>query len=51
VFTAPADLPEDLIGNALAQGWSVLAISVDYQPVGFGSHHWLAVDAAGTGCS
>jgi len=47
VFTAPADLPEDLIGNALAQGWSFLAISVGYQPVGFGSHHWLAVDAAG----
>jgi spectinomycin phosphotransferase/16S rRNA (guanine(1405)-N(7))-methyltransferase len=44
VFTEPADLPENLIGNALASGWSFRASSLTYQPVGFGSHHWLAAD-------
>ena len=48
VFTAPADLPAALIGNALADGWSFTATSLQYQPVGFGSHHWLARDASGT---
>jgi hypothetical protein len=47
VFTAPADLPVALIGNALADGWSFTATSLQYQPVGFGSHHWLATDARG----
>lgn len=45
VFTAPADLPVCLIRNALADGWSFTATSLQYQPVGFGSHHWLATDA------
>ena len=47
MFTAPADLPAPLIGNALADGWSFAATSLQYQPVGFGSHHWLATDARG----
>jgi hypothetical protein len=47
VFTAPADLPVALIGNALADSWSFSATSLQYQPVGFGSHHWLATDAHG----
>ena len=48
VFTEPPDLTAEQIGNALASGWSFRAISVDYLPVGFGSHHWLAVGADGT---
>jgi hypothetical protein len=48
VFTAPADLPVSLIGNALADRWSFTATSLQYQPVGFGSHHWLAADARGS---
>ena len=47
VFTAPTDLPASLIRNALADGWSFTATSLQYQPVGFGSHHWLARDAGG----
>jgi len=47
VFTAPDDLPVCLIRNALATGWSFTATSLQYQPVGFGSHHWLATDARG----
>jgi len=37
-----------LIGNALADGWSFTVTSLQYQPVGFGSHHWLATDARGS---
>jgi spectinomycin phosphotransferase len=48
VFTAPVDLPVSMIGNALADGWSFTATSLQYQPVGFGSHHWLATDARGS---
>jgi spectinomycin phosphotransferase len=48
VLTAPADLPLSLIRNALAEGWSFTATSLQYQPVGFGSHHWLATDAHGS---
>jgi spectinomycin phosphotransferase len=47
MFTAPDDLPVCSIGNALADGWSFTATSLQYQPVGFGSHHWLATDARG----
>ena len=48
MFTAPADLPVFMIRNALADGWSFTATSLQYQPVGFGSHHWLATDARGS---
>ena len=48
MFTAPDDLPVSLIGNALADGWSFTATSLQYRPVGFGSHHWLAADACGS---
>jgi hypothetical protein len=47
VFTVPDDLPASLIRNALADSWSFTATSLQYQPVGFGSHHWLATDARG----
>ncbi len=47
VRTEPADLHADLIGKALADGWSFEPVSLIYQPVGFGSYHWLAADAGG----
>ncbi len=47
MFTAPPDLPADLIADALADGWALRATSLEYRPVGFGSHHWLATDARG----
>jgi hypothetical protein len=47
VFTQPDDLSEDVIRAALAAGWDYRAGALSYQPVGFGSHHWLAADAAG----
>jgi spectinomycin phosphotransferase len=47
VFTRPGDLPESAIADALEQLWGFRAASLEYQAVGFGSHHWLAADAAG----
>lgn len=46
--TWPADLPEHLLVSALARGWGLTVASMTYRPVGFGSHHWDVLDAAGT---
>jgi spectinomycin phosphotransferase len=47
VFTEPDDLPKTILAGALQSHWRFTAVSVEYQPVGFGSHHWLATDGAG----
>jgi hypothetical protein len=47
VFSQPDDLAEGSIGDVLLAGWGFVASSVEYQAVGFGSHHWLAADARG----
>ena len=47
MLTQPDDLPEELILAALSDGWQFAAASLAYQPVGFGSHHWLAGDGGG----
>jgi spectinomycin phosphotransferase len=47
MLTAPADLPEPVLRAALESGWSLRAATLSYRPVGFGSHHWEATDAAG----
>jgi spectinomycin phosphotransferase len=47
VLTQPDDLSEDDIRAALAANWNFRAAALSYRPVGFGSHHWLATDAAG----
>jgi Phosphotransferase enzyme family len=47
VFTKPDDLPDSVLAGALQDLWGFAAASLEYQPVGFGSHHWLATDAAG----
>ena len=45
MLTQPEDLAEDLLRDALRDGWKFAATSLSYQAVGFGSHHWLAADA------
>jgi spectinomycin phosphotransferase/16S rRNA (guanine(1405)-N(7))-methyltransferase len=40
-------LPESTIADALEELWGFSADSLVYQPVGFGSHHWLATSTAG----
>jgi hypothetical protein len=47
VFTRPADLADETIHGALASGWGFDAAQLDYQAVGFGSHHWKATTASG----
>jgi spectinomycin phosphotransferase len=47
VFTRQADLAEDVLTEALTDRWQFAPASLEYQPVGFGSHHWLATNANG----
>lgn len=47
MFTRPADLPESAIAQTLERLWGFGVASIEYQPVGFGSHHWLATGRAG----
>jgi hypothetical protein len=47
VFTRPDDLTEGQIWEELAVSWDFAAQTLSYLPVGFGSHHWRAADAAG----
>lgn len=47
MLTPPDGLPEDVLASALERGWQVTAASMAYRPVGFGSHHWAVIDAAG----
>ena len=36
-----------MLSDELSEGWGFHAAQLSYQAVGFGSHHWLAVDSAG----
>jgi spectinomycin phosphotransferase len=47
VYTAPADLPESKLRAVLEAGWSLRAVTLEYRPVGFGSHHWELTDGTG----
>lgn len=41
MFAAPDDLTEDALAEVLLGGWKIQAASMSYQPVGWGSHHWV----------
>jgi aminoglycoside phosphotransferase (APT) family kinase protein len=47
VLIPPAGLPEAELMAVLAQGWGMSVASLQYQAVGWGSHHWAVTDAAG----
>lgn len=47
MFTQPVDLDERSITKSLRDGWDFVATGLAYRPVGFGSHHWLAIDERG----
>jgi spectinomycin phosphotransferase/16S rRNA (guanine(1405)-N(7))-methyltransferase len=47
VRSAPDDLTDDALAAALARHWVIAVASIEYRPVGFGSHHWEVVDADG----
>jgi spectinomycin phosphotransferase len=42
VHTEPQDLDRASLAGALERHWSIAVRSIDYRPVGFGSHHWAA---------
>jgi aminoglycoside phosphotransferase (APT) family kinase protein len=48
VLTPPDGLSEDQLVSALGTHWRLDAEAIAYRAVGFGSHHWEIVDAAGT---
>ena len=47
MFTRPDAIEDATIIAALRDGWGFAAVSVEYLPVGFGSHHWVARAADG----
>lgn len=47
MLTPPDGLSEGTLKSALARGWDADVASMAYQAVGFGSHHWDLLDAAG----
>jgi spectinomycin phosphotransferase len=48
VLTEPRDLDRGELRNLLEHSWALHGIELDYLPVGFGGHHWLAIDSRGT---
>jgi spectinomycin phosphotransferase len=47
VRTPPSDLDGSEVAVAVANHWSIVAATIEYVPLGFGSHHWLLTDASG----
>ena len=47
MFTRPGDLPESAIAQTLESLWGFGVASLEYRPVGFGSHHWQVTGTAG----
>jgi spectinomycin phosphotransferase len=46
VKSRPAGFDDGDVVHALAEGWRVVAKSVEHVTVGFGSHHWIVTDDA-----
>jgi hypothetical protein len=47
VLTPPADLSNGDLEELVRHAWGVPVASLEYCPVGFGSHHWVATDNQG----
>ena len=47
MLAEPNDLERAALLNALERHWRLRPVTLEYLPVGFGSHHWCAVDANG----
>lgn len=48
VLTPPDGLATETMRLVLGRRWGLMITSIDYQPVGFGSHHWHVVDSTDT---
>lgn len=44
MLTPPDDLAVEDLADALHSGWGIRPGSLEYAPVGFGSHHWTTTD-------
>lgn len=47
MLSPPAGLPEAALVSALRRWWGMAVASVEYRPVGWGSHHWEVADTDG----
>jgi spectinomycin phosphotransferase len=47
MLTPPDGLPGAVLAAALERSWGLAVTSMEYWPVGWGSHHWDVTDAAG----
>jgi hypothetical protein len=47
VLTPPTGVPNDVLGHVIERGWGIDVVSLEYLPLGFGSHHWLAAGNLG----
>jgi len=47
VLTPPTDLSVGDLQELIGHAWGVAVASLEYRPVGFGSHHWEAIDDQG----
>jgi len=47
VLTEPTDLDRTVLEAVLERQWGLRDQKLDYLPVGFGSHHWQALDSSG----
>lgn len=48
MLAPPDDLPEAAVAAGLDRHWGIAASSISYSAVGWGSHHWVVRDAAGS---
>ena len=47
MLTPPTSLSDADLEEVIEQAWGVTVDSLEYRPVGFGSHHWVATDNQG----
>lgn len=47
MLTPPAEVSEVEIADALASHWSIDPRQLSHEPLGFGAHHWKALDQRG----
>jgi hypothetical protein len=48
VHERPADIADNAVRAALSRQWALTVRELSYLPVGFGGHHWLAIDQTGS---
>ncbi|MFI5842086.1 phosphotransferase [Catenuloplanes sp. NPDC051500] len=47
MFAEPPGFDRVALAGALREGWGIEAVTLDYAPVGFGTHHYRVRDTAG----